>query len=505
MLTTPLSFTFTGPASWSIDLDRLNAAAKSRTAPAVPAALLANWRRAATTGAQKLERGSRRLSHRMVERLTLGWNLAEQEQIDTLGPEQYLEQQLDPESLNDFGLEQALVDNLPTLTMSPAEIAVTYGDELEVPFFDLELAQLYRAVYSPRQLYERMVIFWTDHFNINFFSDFGPYFKPRDDREVVRRHALGSFPELLRASAQSAAMLSYLTNDSNVRDHPNENYARELMELHTLGVDGGYTEADVKEVARCFTGWTFQPPQAGLPFGDFLFDPARHDFGPKTVLGQNLPANRGIEDGEDVLDLLAHHPSTARFLSRKLLQYFWGYEPDERTVDKVATAYLDSGGDVPTVLREVFRWWRVAKATPKLKRPFHLVVSTLRGLFAELSNPYFALAVLFNAGHLPFTWEPPNGFPDSDGYWSGFVLPRLNFGSIFLLGEDPLATLDLPFLDPNLSPTELVDLFELLLFDQGLSPATRTALTDYLSGPRNALRIAEALGLAVGSPEFQNY
>ena len=505
-------FVFTGPASLRVDRER-TADVSGRALPQVPAALRNRQRQAAeramakaANGASKAGRaGARTLEQRILDRASLGWNLAEQEQIETLGVDAYLERQLDPESIDDFGLEDAILEVFPSLSMTPAELQATFEDDGGFAIaFELFLATLYRHTYSPRQLYERMVVFWTDHFNISLFSDFGPLFKPTDDREVIRRHALGKFPDMLRASAKSPAMLSYLTNDSNFVGHPNENYARELMELHTMGVDGGYTETDVKEVARCLTGWLYYPPDFE-EFGQFLFYPPLHDDEAKTVLGRNLPAGQGIGDGEAVLDILATHPSTARFVSRKLLRYFWGYEPGDAMVDKIAAIYQETGGDIPSMLRGVFRWHRMASATPKVKRPLHLVTSAMRALFAGLENPFYLIEVLLQAGHLPYTWAPPNGFPDSEGYWSGFVLPRYNFATTLLRGNPAPATVDLPFLDPAQSPEELTNILDVLLLNQTMEPATRTAVTQFLNGPRNIGRVADAISLVIASPEFQRY
>lgn len=449
-------------------------------------------------------RGRRRL-RAVVERATLGWTLGEQEAIEAMGMSAWLERQLDPESIDDLGLEDALEQAFPSIAMTPAQRLITYYEDEETPLVELELATLYRAAYSPRQLLERMVIFWTDHFNISLLSDFGIYLKPTDDRDVVRRHALGSFPELLRASAGSPAMLSYLTNDSNVVGHPNENYARELMELHTMGSDGGYTELDVKEVARCFTGWTWEYDDSPQDFGEFIFESELHDTGAKTVLGQTIPAGGGIEDGERVLDILAAHPSTARFVARKMLVYFWGYQPDDASVDRIAGIYLDTDGDIPSMVRGIFQGFKGSDPPPKLKRPFHLVVSAIRALFGELDNPYLLVESLYLAGHLPFTWGPPNGFPDSEAYWSGFVLPRFNFAGTFLAGDEPSVLLDLPFLDPAESPEVLAFILDILLLDQGMGDDTRAAVTEYLSGPRDAETLADAIGLVIAGPEFQRY
>lgn len=491
------------------DLTRIDPSLPARIRlPAMPAALRRRPRELDL--ADLLGKSSRRdaasFEHRLLQRISLGPSLADLEQIEAVGPRQYLEQQLEPEAIDDFGLEDLLAEALPTLTMSPFERLATFNQDPQIPLFEFWVANVLRAVYTPRQLLERMVVFWSDHFNVAILSDLGIWLKPDDERRVIRAHALGKFPDLLRASAHSAAMLSYLTNDSNVKGHPNENYARELMELHSLGVDGGYSEQDVKEVARCLTGWTFQPYQAGPPFGDFFFDAGRHDDGAKTVLGTAIPAGGGIADGDTVLDILAAHPSTARFIAQKLLRYFWGYRPSERAVERVAGIYRATGGDIKAMLRGILSWGQLAGATPKLKRPYHLVVSAMRATFAEVGDPFFLLAAMDRSGHLPYTWQPPNGFPDSAGYWSGQVLPRWNFATLATSAEDSGIGLDLPFLDPSLPAEELRALLDLLLLGGTMTPETGSAVVDFLQArPPTAATVREALGLVLAAPEFQNY
>ena len=227
--------------------------------PAVPRALLESLlagARAARRSAKKrssegpefdkvAEKAKIKHGQRLIQRVTMGWTLAEQAVFDDLGYKGYLERQLDPESIDDFGLEEALQDALPTLAMSPAELIDRYENNPGVPIFELIVASIYRSIYSPRGLYERMIHFWSDHFTVHLLSGIGYLLKPTDDRDVIRANALGTFPELLSASAHSPAMLIYLTNDSNVFGHPNENYARELMELHTMGADRSPTTARV--------------------------------------------------------------------------------------------------------------------------------------------------------------------------------------------------------------------------------------------------------------------
>ncbi len=450
--------------------------------------------------------GAVSLEQRLVQRTTMGQTPAEMARIARLGYEGYLDYQLDYRAIDDRELEDALAAALPSLSLSAAELFSRYRENQGVPAFELIAASVYRALYSPRQLFERMVVFWTDHFNIHLFSDAQPLLKPVDDRQVIRRHALGKFPDLLSASAHSPAMLIYLTNDSNVKGAPNENYARELMELHTLGADNGYTQKDVREVARCFTGWGIAGARSARP-GEFEFDPSRHDNGTKKVLGRTI-SEGGVRDGERVLEILAGSRRTAKFLARKLLVYFWGYEPRKKDVNRVAASYMKTGGDIRAMLRVVLKRGRLERARPKLKRPFHLTTSALRGLFARLDNPGHLLESLFGAGHLPFNWPPPNGYPDSQGFWSGFVLPRWNWGATFL---DRRAgggvALELPWVDPSLGAAKIVDGMNLHLFNGAMSEQTSASLLGFLDAGKklDKNRIHDAIGLAVASPEFQEY
>ena len=445
-------------------------------------------------------------NQRLIQRATMGWTWAEQQLVDQLGYKGWLDRQLAYESIDDGGIESALAGAFPSLAMSPAEILRNYEDDPGQPLFELILAAIYRALYSPRQLFERLAIFWSDHFNIHIFSDLAFFLKPTDDREVVRAHAMGSFPELLSASAHSPAMLSYLTNDSNVKGAPNENYARELMELHTLGAGKGYTETDVKEVARCFTGWAFQGPRSGDDAGRFFFNAPEHDNGEKRVLGQTIPAGGGVEDGERVLEILAGHPNTARFIAEKMLRYFWRYQPKQSAINKVANVYLATGGDIKAMLRSVLQKDRVAASQPKLKRPLHLMVSTMRALGSELRNPRYLVEQLFLTGHLPFDWAPPNGYPDSEGYWSGLALPRWNFASTFLMQERSGIRTDRSLFDPSYSVDRLVETLDVVLFNGTMSEVTAASLSAFLkAGKMNKQRVRDAIGLAVGSPQFQQY
>src|SRR5258708_18906890 len=230
-----------------------------------------------------------------------------------------------------------------------------------------DAATVIRATYSERQLYEIMVDFWSEHFSIWHQKEQDKLFKTVDDREVVRKYALGKFRDILGASAKSPAMLIFLDNAKSNKQHPNENYAREVMELHTVTI-GNYTEDDVKEEARCFTGWTVQGLKGTNP-GQFVYNAKIHDDGQKTVLGHTIPAGGGIQDGETVLDILASHPGTSKHIASKLARRFIGDDPPENVVN-AADAFLKSGGHIPTVLRVIFDAPEVLRPPPRHTRPF---------------------------------------------------------------------------------------------------------------------------------------
>lgn len=360
---------------------------------------------------------------RLVNRITFGYSRAEYQAASTLGYTAYLEQQLNPQTIDDSQMAPRLAA-FDTLTMTSQQIFDTYRNTSNVPVQQLVLASIVRQTFSKRQLLERMVEFWSDHFNIDILDEQCRFLKLADDRDVIRVHALGKFPDLLRASARSAAMLFYLDNYINVAGSAQENYAREVCELHTMGVNGGYTQQDVQEIARCFTGWTFRGGASGQ-FGTFFFNAAQHDNGPKTVLGVSIPAGGGVNDGEAVISILASHPSTANFIARKLTALFLGYNPDPSLVARVAQTYAATNGDIKSMLRVILDRKPITQLlTPKLKRPTHHMAALLRAMNAIVTNPQPLATRLDRMGQRPFHWPAPNGYPDSLGAWGSNLLPR---------------------------------------------------------------------------------
>ncbi len=344
--------------------------------------------------------------------------------IQSIGIDAYLQQQLDYTQIDDGDLEASIQSLFPLTAQSPAQLIGGFPDNIADVARQMISAAQYRQMFSRRQLYEVMVEFWTDHFNIHLLNGLGPTLKPEDDRQVIRDHALGNFRDLLHATAKSPSMLFYLDNFFNLASAPNENYARELMELHTLGVDGGYTEEDVKEVARCFTGWSIRfPGDPGGAYGTFVFVPAVHDNGAKVVLQRSIAAGGGQSDGEQVLDILATHPSTAHFIATKLCRRFIQDDPDAASIDAVAAAFTQSGGDIGTSLRALFATDAFRNSADlKFARPAEYLSALVRALAPDTPYPsddgllfFFAQAIM---GQLPYYWPTPDGYPDEQNYWA---------------------------------------------------------------------------------------
>lgn len=379
------------------------------TAPALPSDAFASSRPSDTP------------AWRLLNRIAYGPRPGDLAHVTQIGLSAYVAEQLRPETIaEDVTLTERLRP-LGDILNTDAGTLFDIDDHQLVT--TLRQAALLRAVYSRRQLFERMVEFWTDHFNIYAFKGEGAQLKVGDDRDTIRAHVLGNFRALLGASARSAAMLGYLDNAANRKGVPNENYARELMELHTLGVHGGYTQRDVQEVARCLTGWT---SERHWHRGRFTFDASHHDDGVKRVLGMTLPAGGGLTDGERVLDLLAAHPATAHHLARKFCRRFLGAEPAP-LVQSLAATFRATGGDIKAVLRALLLSPDLMASPPLLKRPLDYAVSALRAFDADTDGGPALQAHLEKMGQPLFAWPMPDGFPDRASAWTGALLPRWNF------------------------------------------------------------------------------
>jgi uncharacterized protein (DUF1800 family) len=408
--------------------------------------------------------------------------------------------------MDDFDCE-LLLNPFKTLKMEANELeAISDGlfddyDRETVPN-QLRQATILRQLYSKRQLYELMIEFWSDHFNIYIEKGTCFYLKTVDDREVIRKHALGSFRDLVWSSAHSPAMMVYLDNQANYTGAPNENYARELMELHTLGVDGGYTQQDVMELARCLTGWTVKEH---FWSGDFVFKEDLHDRGTKQVLGMTI-SDAGVREAEQVIEMLVIHPGTAHFIATKLTRRFIADDPPQEIVEKAAQTFLSTQGDIKSVLHTILLDG-LPFAGPKYKRPANFVLSALRMLNAE-TDGVGVQDYLLRMGQSYFNWPTPDGYPDHSAAWQGNLMPRWQFAFEFIRNEIKGTIHNLKSLMEISSSDSLqddVDAVASLLLGAPVAPVVRDEIIHSIvsagASEEETLQIVTA-GL-IASPAFQ--
>jgi len=567
----------------------------------------------------------------VLNRLGFGARPGDVEKVKAIGLEKYIDQQLNPASIDDT-VAESKVRNLEIFNMSTAEVFAKYPNpgallrqleggrsaqaaqqqkkddakpgaqampdaqdqngptaeeqrerrqKLQALYreYDLRPAnqilpqiaanRMLRAVYSERQLQEVMVDFWQNHFNVFSGKAAVRWYIPSYERDVLRKNALGNFKDLLVGTAQHPAMLFYLDNFESVAPNSqptgngrmqqllrggnlnprqrerikqrqglndaeldqrlkqmqaggqgkrerglNENYARELMELHTLGVDGGYTQKDIVEVARAFTGWTIADPrgyrraaaasikgtedrrmdrlqrQAGVPddieSGEFYFNERWHDRNAKTILGQKVDEG-GIKDGLKVIDILVKHPSTAKFIARKLAVKFVSDNPSEALVNRVAAAFSRSSGDIKTTLRALFtdkEFFAPENYRAKIKTPFELAASSIRALGADTNGGPAMLAMLNKLGEVPYGYQAPTGYPDTAEDWvnTGALLERLNFAIAIASNRIPGTRVDLrKFASKERS--KILDTTIAAILDGDISAATKATLLKQVEQP----------------------
>ena len=419
-----------------------------------------------------------------------------------------------------------------------------------VPVNELQTGKLLRAIYSERQLQEVMTDFWFNHFNVFVNKDADQHYTPSYERDVIRPHALGKFRDLLIATAQSPAMLFYLDNWQSIGPNSkaagggknnspdpkrglNENYAREIMELHTLSVDGGYSQNDVTELAKVLTGWTIDNPGQA---GGFTFDPRKHEPGDKHVLGQTIHEN-GQQEGMEMLNRLAGSPQTAHFVARKLAQRFVADDPPPALVNRLADRFLETDGDTREVLHTLFtspEFWSPQIYRAKVKTPLEFVVSTIRASGADVGNPFPLVQVLGKMGEPLYQMQPPTGYSMRADYWinSDALLDRLNFAlqlsngqvggvkfdatkllSLGVLTE--ISSTDIPSVnsrDPELRGADrAMSLLEWTLLQGDVSKQTQALLEQRLKDEQTtaplmkdpAKGLSAIAGILLGSPEFQ--
>jgi len=443
---------------------------------------------------------------RLVRRITNGVTEEEYNRAKSMGFKAYLEYHLKPSSINDAQVESYIATTYPNLALDGTGL---YQLDQTALGNQLAEATMYRAAFSKRQLYERMVHFWTDHFTIYYPKV--NYLKLLDDRTVIRPNALGRFHDLLRASAHSPAMLEYLDNTRSRVGNVNQNYAREIMELHSLGVDGGYTQTDVEEVTRCLTGWSI----AGR--GTFAFVPGNHDFGAKTVLGTTIPAMptsagaAGIQDGETVLGILLAHPSTARFISSKMIRWLLRYDPPPALVDKVAATFTRTGGDIPSMIRDILTPANLLgdaaagrPAPAKYRQPYQLVLAALRATQPTVTSLSTISGQMGTLGQALFRWEDPDGWPDNADWWAGLILQRWNFAtSLTNLASGAVRVDVAPLMQVN-TPDAITAAINKRAFGGGMPATLKQEVTSYLAAaPITTARVRETFALVLSSNEFQ--
>ena len=574
----------------------------------------------------------------VLNRLGFGARPGDVEKVKSIGLQKYIEQQLNPATINDAAVE-AKLKRFEILDMTTARIFAKYpngnallrmleggrrnnaqnqaqnnqmpsADQPQPPMemteadrkarqeklralyeqYDLRpanqimqqqiSARVLRGVYSERQLQEVMTDFWANHFNVFSGKAAVRWYIPSYERDVIRKNALGSFKDLLAGTAQHPAMLFYLDNFQSVSPNAqagnnraaggvlqravrngqlnerqrerlrergltdaqidqrferakqmmnnrrqrgiNENYARELMELHTLGVEGGYTQKDIVEVAKAFTGWTIADPRgyrraaanmindresgaldrlqkmAGVPedieSGEFYFNDRWHEKGEKNVLGQKVNEG-GMKDGLKVIEILVKHPSTAKFIARKLAVKFVSDKPSEALVNRVAQAFQKSEGDVKTTLRALFadpEFFAPENYRAKIKTPFELAISALRAIGADTNSSPALLALINKMGEIPYGYQAPTGYPDTAEDWvnTGALLERMNFAVALVSNRIPQTRVDLKKFEAKTKP-EILDKAIAEILEGEVSAATKTMLLKQLEKPLVEPKIAE--------------
>jgi uncharacterized protein (DUF1800 family) len=469
----------------------------------------------------------------ILNRSSYGIRPGDIDRVKAIGVDKYIQEQLNPDRITE---SVSLIDRLTkldTISLSPIELFQQYnpnrqpviGEKITPEIKKIQQkqvrkvvnqaveARLMRSIYSNRQLQEVMVDFWYNHFNVYAEKGIDRLWVGAYEREAIRPFALGKFRDLLGATARHPAMLFYLDNWQNSnpnfnrkKGRPqglNENYARELMELHTLGVDGGYKQEDTIALAKIFTGWGFKQPGQKVADGySFQFNSNRHDFGNKIFLNQDIIGS-GIGEGEQALDILSRHPSTARQISFKIAQYFIADNPPKSAIDRLSKRFIDTNGDIKLVLETLFKspeFWNRKYYGSKFKTPYQYTVSSVRSIGADVNNVKPLNDLLGQLGMPIYGCPTPNGYKNTQEAWLNpdSMTRRLNFatnlggGRLSLLA--PQLTIPKPATPPTFIPIDSAQLLTTL--GNSLSLKTQKAID---SSPPE-IRAA----LILGSPEFMN-
>ena len=475
----------------------------------------------------------RQAAAHLLSRFTYGAKTGDVDRVIKTGLEKWFQQQLDAKQADDT--LHYMLENFDAINLSNAEIANTYprgGQALKMAIAEgfinkdsidksdpkeyraqvaaymkqkglkseQELVRQFinqkilRASFSNNQLQELLTDFWFNHFNVSLTKNQCAPYIPAYERDIIRPNVTTKFETLLLATAKSPAMLLYLDNytstgsqtsatgrkPANKKSGLNENYAREVMELHTLGVDGGYTQNDVTEAAKVLTGWTLYPMGTfgyGLGIknqlekigeaklaergyvhdGDFLFVPTRHDDSDKQVLNVKFKGADGYREGLQLFDLLAHHPATAKFITRKIAIRFVSDQPAQSLLDKMEKTFTKTNGDIREVMITMAsapEFWSASALREKTKSPFELAISAVRGLDADIRQPYQLYNWINKMGQKMYAYQAPTGFPDRGQYWinTGSLLSRMNFGLALADQRIPGIKVNLAALNNNHEP-----------------------------------------------------
>jgi uncharacterized protein (DUF1800 family) len=473
----------------------------------------------------------------LLNRLSLGIRPGEIEQVQKLGVDQYIQQQLNPDTIAEPAILTDRLSKLDTITLSPVELFQRYNPNRKIDiqspipgdqkFLQQQArqvtnqaieARLWRSIYSQRQLNEVMVDFWYNHFNVHADKGIDKLWVGAYEQQAIRPYAMGKFRDLLGATARHPAMLFYLDNwqnsvpNSNKKGRSqglNENYARELMELHTLGVDGGYKQDDVIALAKILTGWGFKQPGQKVPDGySFQFNSNRHDFSNKIFLGNNISGS-GISEGEQALDLLSRHPKTARQISFKLAQYFVADNPPKSLVDKLYNRFVVSDGDIKLVLDTLFHspeFWDTKYYGTKFKTPYQYAISSIRSTGTEISNPKPLNDFLKQQGMPLYGCPTPNGYKNTQDAWLNpdSMTRRINYATNLAKGKLPISAStttapNSPLLIQNSLPSALtIPIVDPVKLAATLGNNFSTQTQQAIAASNLDLRAA----LILGSPEF---
>jgi uncharacterized protein (DUF1800 family) len=467
----------------------------------------------------------------VLNRLAFGPTLEEFRHVKTAGIERYIAEQLDPDSIAEPIELRLRLAQLDTLRLNPVQLRQLYGplralrgfkpspelekaqqERVRIIVRDAAEARILRAVSSRRQLQEVMVDFWFNHFNVFSGKGLDDVWIGNYEQQAIRPFALGRFRDLLFATTKHPAMLVYLDNTLSTapgspgargnRAGLNENFAREVMELHTLGADGGYTQEDVITLARILTGWGVNRPDArAFPEYAAVFEGARHDYSPKVFLGHHM-RSRGKAEGEEALEVLASNPATAHHIVFELAQYFVMDEPPTALVERLAIRFQETGGNIREILKTLFAspefWDSYGR---KYKTPYHFVVSAARAAEIPIGDVRPLLGMMDQLGMPLFGCLTPDGYKNTEGAWLSpdSTTRRVSFATAFARGGLPVsrangASLALG-LDPPPEKTHMVDAAHLAaIFGSTMSETTREVIAQAPPGLRAAL--------ILGSPDF---